>query len=141
MISIPGLVISAVVLIVALAIFKKTARNAQRISDDAEEFERQVKKALQPLRDGNIRMATENEALRVELARIKPSWDAAPDNAEYLAQDADWSWWFHAEEPRLVERDETEDTPFWGSRGWCDSVFSNNWRETLERRPEGTDDV
>ena len=59
MISIPGLVISAVVLIVALAIFKKTARNAQRISDDAEEFERQVKKALQPLRDGNIRMATE----------------------------------------------------------------------------------
>ena len=59
MISIPGLVISAVVLIVALAIFKKTARNAQRISDDAEEFERQVQKALQPLRDGNIRMATE----------------------------------------------------------------------------------
>ena len=59
MISIPGLVISAIVLIVALAIFKKTARNAQRISDDAEEFERQIQKALQPLRDAENAMGAD----------------------------------------------------------------------------------
>ena len=79
----------------------------------------------------------EVEHIRAELARIKPSWDDAPENAEYLAQDEDWSWEFHLSEPRPYETEESlEDSGWWGSTGWCDSVRNKNWRNTLEPRPK-----
>ena len=82
-------------------------------------------------------MAVLNDIVFSELAIIKPSWDDAPDNAEYLTQDEEWTWEFHENEPRLVEIDETEDDyGWWGSKGWCDVVHNKNWRDTLERRPE-----
>ena len=74
-----------------------------------------------------------------ELAAIKPAWSDAPDNAEFLTQDEQWTWEFHEVEPHPVETAETEDDyGWWGSRGWCDYVYNKNWRNTLERRPEET---
>ena len=76
-----------------------------------------------------------------EIARLnglsdnKPSWDDAPDWAEWLAQDAngEW-WWFDGECPSI-----DSDLGIW----WPMSDHSQarkgqknpNWRETLERRP------
>ena len=87
----------------------------------------------------NLRYVNENRTLRAELERIKPSWGDAPDNAEFLTQDEEWTWEFHENEPRTIETSETEDNyGWWGSKGYCDIVHNKNWRDTLERKPEAT---
>jgi len=64
---------------------------------------------------------------------MKPSWDDAPEWANWLAQDEDGSWWWYEDKPKLNL------DIWWG----CDRMmpvfgkkeFTPNWRETLEQRP------
>ena len=62
----------------------------------------------------------------------KPDWKDAPEWANYLAQDKCSEWWWYEDKPNIFGSNET-----WGTFGKVKSVKTNdNWRETLERRPE-----
>ena len=76
----------------------------------------------------NLRMV--NERLRAELAAIKPDWESAPDDAEYLVMDinGEWVWWNG--KPCGV------DTYGWTGGNYCMGVSLGTWRDTLECRPE-----
>ena len=78
----------------------------------------------------NLRM--DNERLRAELAAIKPSWDDAPEWATYRAYNASGPVWFAAE-PSVAPY-----TYHWQSSFASEPAYLNNWRDTLERRPEDT---
>ena len=72
-------------------------------------------------------LLAENKRLRAELAALKPSWDDAPEWAEYLALDYEstcfvWQW----RESQIAI----------GKR--IQSAMVLSWRDTLERRPEAT---
>lgn len=62
---------------------------------------------------------------------MKPSWDDAPDWANYLAQDYDLEWWFYEEEPEARGL-------YWASTARCEISISpqvqDYWTDTLERR-------
>jgi hypothetical protein len=67
----------------------------------------------------------------------KPSWNLAPEWANYLAQDRDGGWIWYEHEPKA------------GDTQWHLSVFKSrwkyqkehtvieNWEDTLEQRPTG----
>jgi len=62
----------------------------------------------------------------------KPDWKDAPEWARYLAQDKCSEWWWYEDKPNFFGSNET-----WGTFGKVKPVKTNdNWRETLERRPE-----
>ena len=65
---------------------------------------------------------------------MKPSWKDAPPWANWLAQDEDGEWtWF--EEKPVIKRA----MDHWNSDSgkYVMAIISeNNWRKTLERRPE-----
>lgn len=61
---------------------------------------------------------------------MKPSWDDAPEWANYLAMDADGKWyWF---ELRPVMCASTYD---WGGRFANAGYSDTKWSNTLEQRP------
>lgn len=71
-------------------------------------------------------------ARRAEL-QSKPSWDAVPSHANWLAQDAAGSWLWHDSEP------ECRNGAWIGSitRGYAaKGCVLGDWRDTLEKRPE-----
>ncbi|MFC7091932.1 hypothetical protein ACFQH5_20530, partial [Halomonas salifodinae] len=76
---------------------------------------------------------------RAELIN-KPSWDDAPEWAEWLAQDEDGSWWFFNGRPKLAadfwyHGDHKED-PRFGKKALNGGLpAGHDWRQTLERRP------
>ena len=73
----------------------------------------------------------ENDRLRAELARIKPSWDDAPEWANHLAPTDDITWWWHENSPYnhgLV-------TVMVKSTGRDRSAMSSYWYELTEERP------
>lgn len=66
---------------------------------------------------------------------MKPDWKDAPEWAEWVAQDADGTWWFYGYKPRP-----------WLGMCWMTShpmgrqhphksEPNKNWRKTLENRP------
>ncbi len=64
----------------------------------------------------------------------KPSWDDAPEWAQWLAQDENALWWWYASEPECGVN-------VWRSSGDHSEIAARgnrnpNWRETLERRPD-----
>ncbi|SIR65694.1 hypothetical protein SAMN05880558_12414 [Aeromonas sp. RU39B] len=79
-------------------------------------------------------------ARRAELQN-KPDWKDAPDWAEWLAQDGDKGlWWYYSDMPT-----KTHGADLW--RGEVSNKFARlsrkgevlgDWRDTLERRPNGT---
>lgn len=75
---------------------------------------------------------------RAELQN-KPSWDDAPSDMKWLAQDSDGQWCWYCSEPFV---DETNDDNVWGfgdSFDHEDCEFGEvlgDWRDTLEKRPE-----
>ena len=76
-------------------------------------------------------LAEENDRLRAELARIKPSWDDAPEWANHLAPTDDIAWWWHENSPYnhgLV-------TVTVKSTGRDRSAMSSYWYELTEKRP------
>jgi hypothetical protein len=64
----------------------------------------------------------------------KPSWDDAPEWAQWVAQDAGGNWYWHELKPFY-------DDDFWVVRnGECDFAKDDkpnpNWKFTLQQRPE-----
>ena len=72
-------------------------------------------------------------ARRAELQN-KPSWDDAPEWAEWLAQDEDGEWkWLAGLPGKYVDG--------WTAvkiKGCCKGLVLGGWRDTLEKRPEQT---
>lgn len=73
----------------------------------------------------------------------KPSWDDAPEQSFWLAQDDSGDWWWYVDKPELGEKS-------WWDEVRCDcdecpsdyyQVYAGNspvlanWKETLEHRP------
>ena len=72
-------------------------------------------------------------ARRAELQN-KPSWEDAPEWAEWLAQDEDGEWkWLAGLPVKYVDG--------WAAvkiKGHCKGLALDDWRDTLEKRPEQT---
>jgi len=76
----------------------------------------------------------------------KPDWKDAPEWANWLAQDEDGEWPWFEEEPTSCEDDGFFGGLWWGPVGKSKyevavhtpmgAFHIENWRETLERRPE-----
>jgi len=62
---------------------------------------------------------------------MKPSWDDAPEWAQWLAMDADGEWaWYELQPSKALAHD------FWVGAGRCEAASTNiGWVETLEPRP------
>jgi len=71
-------------------------------------------------------------ARRAELQN-KPSWDAVPNHANWLTQDAAGTWLWHSSEPECRNGMWVHST----TKGYAakGSVLGD-WRDTLEKRPE-----
>lgn len=61
----------------------------------------------------------------------KPSWDNAPEWANYLAMDEDGGWWWYKETPKAINGG------VWDCLGLSEkeSECVDGWEETLEARP------
>jgi hypothetical protein len=86
----------------------------------------------------------EYQLRRTELIN-KPSWDDAPEWAEWLAQDGGGEWCFYPEKPEQSGTMWINDEPKNGI--WVDVHCTGripagqDWRETLEPRPEPKSDI
>lgn len=70
----------------------------------------------------------------------KPSWEDAPEWAEWLAQDEDSVWYWHQKDPSTKGED-VSGSKYWLSHGSSDIACGGgeilgSWRDTLERRPK-----
>jgi hypothetical protein len=83
----------------------------------------------------------EYQLRRTELIN-KPSWDDAPEWAEWLAQDEDGDWWWYECPIEVDDLDEEEWVEEHGVDGRLVRATSgttpagHDWRDTLEPRPE-----
>ena len=64
----------------------------------------------------------------------KPSWDDAPEWAEWLAMDQDSEWWWFENEPG--GDDNAEWLPNGGSQRAKITCCEDTWTESLEPRPK-----
>jgi hypothetical protein len=65
---------------------------------------------------------------------MKPHFEDAPEWANYMAMDADGTWWWFQAAPRLDEEES-----IWGTSGGQSGVAMvqhEDWKETLEARPK-----
>ncbi|APC45967.1 hypothetical protein QHH_55 [Halomonas phage QHHSV-1] len=66
----------------------------------------------------------------------KPSWDDAPEWAQWLAQDSYGGWWWYDQKPVSSDHDGSFDAPGQLSETSEGAVpAGHGWRETLEARP------
>jgi hypothetical protein len=83
---------------------------------------------------------------RTELIN-KPSWDDAPEWAEWLAQDEDGDWWWYECPIEVDDLDEEEWVEEHGVDGRLVRAASgvapsgHDWRDTLEPRPQAQSDI
>lgn len=61
---------------------------------------------------------------------MKPSWNDAPEWAQWLAMDEDGKWWWFECKPRLVS-----DQAWFNNGGRFAYASVNDFRESLEPRP------
>ena len=61
---------------------------------------------------------------------MKPSWNDAPEWAQWLAMDEDCEWFWYEKKPSLSL------TVFRDAGGMVKSARRERWRETLEQRPK-----
>ena len=78
------------------------------------------------------RLEAENERLRAELARIKPSWDDAPEWAQWFAVDGSGAHCWYESKPTMIK----EYAAWVAHDKFLLATVRSNWRETLERRPK-----
>lgn len=62
----------------------------------------------------------------------KPSWNRAPEWAQYLAQDQDGTWWWFEDEP---EKKQWTTGGFWSNKFNTLCEQASGWQTTLEGRP------
>lgn len=62
---------------------------------------------------------------------MKPSWDDAPEWAQWLAVDSDGYWYWYEKKPES----ETEDCMWVDDGGKVERAFLEDWRLSLEERP------
>lgn len=73
---------------------------------------------------------------------MKPSWEDAPEWANYLAMDEDGDWYWFKFEPIMAEWDGSEGWDIDGPSGFSafastgGSILNLNWFDSLEYRPE-----
>jgi len=72
----------------------------------------------------------EVEHIRAELARIKPSWDDAPEWAQWYARDSSRMQHWHESEPHPIASQE------WISLSRSLLIRDYDWKKSKERRPE-----
>lgn len=61
---------------------------------------------------------------------MKPSWDDAPEWANWLAMGADGMWWWFDERPRIEYQ-------AWQMTGPRCCPAQHYWHNSLEQRPKG----
>lgn len=70
-----------------------------------------------------------------------PSWGSVPAGFDWMAQDPDGGWWVYQSEPSVVASGLDKYKYCWFADGTCRVIFCSlpnpNWRNTLQRRPEG----
>lgn len=77
-------------------------------------------------------------------ASNKPSWDDAPEDANWLCQDASGEWWFSTSKinPYVYKGVSWKNQNDFVNE-WCEKSYEDtpnpNWRDTLEYRPEVKD--
>ena len=76
------------------------------------------------------------EARRAELQN-KPSWEDAPEWVGWLAQDKSGAWWFFRCHPKAMSEGWDSDSSAYHHSSWVDGEALGDWRDTLEKRPEG----
>jgi hypothetical protein len=71
----------------------------------------------------------------------KPSWNDAPEWAQWLAQDGDTCWWWFEEKPAVdeeifgwISEDGRVVITDKDAKGYAEPALE--WRETLEQRPQ-----
>ena len=62
---------------------------------------------------------------------MKPDWENAPDWAQWVAMDADGTWWWFDEKPQEIGREWM--APVGGNVA---KVIASSWRESLYGRTE-----
>ena len=88
----------------------------------------------------------EYQLRRTELIN-RPSWDDAPEWAEWLAQDEDGDWWWYECPIEVDDLDEEEWVEEHGVDGRLVRATSgttpdgHDWRDTLEPRPQAQSDI
>jgi len=100
---------------------------AKAMTINVELSDKKLKEILALVQD----VTEENERLRAELARTKPSWDIAPEWAQWLAQDKSGRWHWFSEKPTISDF-------VWECNWVCDTAFidGGNWRNSLEEKPD-----
>lgn len=70
---------------------------------------------------------------------MKPTWDTAPEWANYLTMDDDGTWVWHEAEPHKSPGRYTEFAGWWASdkKQWEISSDSIYWEDSLEKRNAG----
>ena len=76
-------------------------------------------------------------ARRAELQN-KPSWEDAPEWVGWLAQDKSGAWWFFRCHPKAMSEGWDSDSSAYHHSSWVDGEALGDWRDTLEKRPEGS---
>lgn len=66
-----------------------------------------------------------------------PDWSDSPDWAQYLAQDADGSWWWHELEPQPPLDCQPQS---WWSRGQKQRAVGG-WRQSLQKRRDWAKEI
>lgn len=61
----------------------------------------------------------------------KPSWDDAPEWANYLAENGNSFWYWHQNKPEKNTYDKE-----WLNSGRSQIACDKNWENTLEKRPK-----
>lgn len=64
----------------------------------------------------------------------KPSWNDAPEWANYLAQDYDGTWVWYEYRPKPIE--ESNYFSCWKGKFLKVSSDNTDWKKTLEKRPK-----
>jgi hypothetical protein len=80
-------------------------------------------------------IANQKEELeQLKSQKFTPSWDDAPEWANWLAQDYDGMWWYYENKP-------IKNVGKYGNGGKKSLACNKNWQQTLQHRPKPTPQV
>lgn len=74
-----------------------------------------------------------HDEIKVDFSN-KPSWEDAPEWAQWLAQDKSGCWFWHESKPMAAKDRQWDSAETFG--GFNKGIPNPNWRDTLEQRPQ-----